>query len=907
MNTNGKSRCAKAVGRFLRGQTGQGLVFTAISLLVLVGFVALVYNIGRLTERRTKIQIAADAAVYSGALVEANSLSTIAWCNSAMAQCYYNGVRCGVNECVSGAGALLRHKTATDPGDVPDADRIAAWTGFTKLASHFKNAREQKLLAIDWMRDLSRVSYTTAILAPKLAEEEMFAVARDMFPEYREDAPDDPAAAAKGTRIAVYPSLRLAPLNGGLWRYLIKQLIDQVTHEDNGWLIAEIDTGEEIRLELKDEDPLLPGKEWYISYTANGINKERYIFYEAVVTEPDVKQQWEVRHEQPPGVAKETIVIVEHNTLGWIVAEDIHTALGRERRARLVTRAVDMDGDGFKEGTELTYQGQTYVFHMSPQGELQIWNSGEEKYVTRVSNRQQVGEGISLTVNTVNRIDLSNGWVSIGNPTVVHMGPATITLKVPPHVHCNFSESGSAPVSVSVTGFKEDTLRVGVGGYTLTVNSGDGLWHKWHHPIEDFWSRHRLTPLDATADPEASHIWQYDYEKLGARMALEPEMNERFVRQHAFGDRFGDPNYNLEQNFEPFAWFDPYSESVGPRGQPGAFKFHNDAQAPTLKSRYFTRVEREDGSWYYRLNPGAVEPQAYYQVAPTFCPLCRGKGCTWKDDAWHECDLCHALCFSQGSDETRVAVSLGDLADALAGDDAESVAFRSNLGVERGDDAGCIAPSLIHRPLVLKDEYFKYGIGAGVWHEKDTPMLFYRKRSKEGAFDIEDVGDEVQPSWGFLAIASARVAFPSDNGRVYRFEDDAGRSDAGLRESWCGSRYNLYASGIEPRLVSVRKQVADDAFEEDIIIGTMLNPSQHDTSTTYLFDALLRSGRGAYGNTVWRHLRKDEEDARVGRLLLDVGKSSYGDTIATPNTRLNIRPRSRVNIRDPEIEEIVRH
>ena len=85
-----------------------GLVFMAIGVLVLVGFVVLVLNIGRLTERRTKIQIAADAATYSGALVEANALSTIAWCNSAMAQCYYNIVQYGASECVAGTGAYLK-------------------------------------------------------------------------------------------------------------------------------------------------------------------------------------------------------------------------------------------------------------------------------------------------------------------------------------------------------------------------------------------------------------------------------------------------------------------------------------------------------------------------------------------------------------------------------------------------------------------------------------------------------------------------------------------------------------------------------------------------------------------------------------------------------------------------------
>ena len=79
--------------RFWRDEGGQGIVFAAASLLVMVGFVALVFNVGTVVENRMRIQMAADNAAYSGAMVQANALSTIAWINSAMGMSFILATR----------------------------------------------------------------------------------------------------------------------------------------------------------------------------------------------------------------------------------------------------------------------------------------------------------------------------------------------------------------------------------------------------------------------------------------------------------------------------------------------------------------------------------------------------------------------------------------------------------------------------------------------------------------------------------------------------------------------------------------------------------------------------------------------------------------------------------------------
>lgn len=54
--------------RFVKEQTGQTLVFVSLSMLVLMGFVALAVDVGLLFRARRNVQIAADAAAVAGAL-----------------------------------------------------------------------------------------------------------------------------------------------------------------------------------------------------------------------------------------------------------------------------------------------------------------------------------------------------------------------------------------------------------------------------------------------------------------------------------------------------------------------------------------------------------------------------------------------------------------------------------------------------------------------------------------------------------------------------------------------------------------------------------------------------------------------------------------------------------------------
>jgi hypothetical protein len=318
----------------------------------------------------------------------------------------------------------------------------------------------------------------------------------------------------------------------------------------------------------------------------------------------------------------------------------------------------------------------------------------------------------------------------------------------------------------------------------------------------------------------------------------------------------------------------------------------------------------------------------YYVVDPEPCPRCGGVGCVDlgqglpPEQRWRECPLCDARVYEQGGSETHVAATLGDfMAVAWKPDDTyPDSPFRADLlsvipGLPPYEIPGRTEPSHVRMPLVLNEDYFKYGIGLGVWHQRDKPMLFYRTDAgngdllAEGAHATTDFAG-VQPDWGFLAVASARVAFPAGPGdRVAKFEFADGSADVYERDLWLESTYNLYAGDIRPRLWPIKKQIADDAFEEDIITaGERLTPELKDTSATYLFDVLTRADRGAYGETNWRRLRKQQTDARIAALLRQVGRSDFELGAASPRDGgIEFRRRSRLDVRSPRLEEIVKH
>jgi len=494
----------EAVVRFWRDESGQGLLFAAASLVVLVGFVALVFNFGRVIERRTRMQLAADAAAYSGAVVAANSLSSIAWINSAMAQLYYNSIKYAVDVCVSGVAAKMALiQGRRDAAEAVEVHR-AAW----------ERAKDGLLAAKKRMVDLSRVENAIAILTPRLVQEEMFAVAKR----------------AGAERLSVYPSFRMFPHGSTTFSYLIEQF-------GNGWRLTRLSGGPGWVVWV-----YLMGEEWHIEYSPDGI------VYQEVIIAREAPDRWRIRYYQPPGNPIQEIMLVKTDAAGWVVWGVTYDD-GQATFPEVRIEPADMDGDGRNEGTRITYQGKSYVFRRGPEGDLYVWDFDRQEYVNATSS-ETVVEGVTVRVNVTNRIHFPGGWARIGDPTRVNIGKARVVLSDPPRIFVDLKEE-KKPVRIAVRGFDADDFDVSVGGFSLRRNQADGRWRKHYDPREELWWRHRLT--EERPDSGAERQWQYDYQTIGALLQYESNSNlRRFAVQHALGDRFG-PDAEPEWT----RWFDP--------------------------------------------------------------------------------------------------------------------------------------------------------------------------------------------------------------------------------------------------------------------------------------------------------------------------------------------------------------
>jgi hypothetical protein len=102
-------------------EDGGTMVFGAMTLFTLVVFTMLVYQVGMTSGDKIQLQGAADAAAYSGALVEAESLESIAFLNDGMAFVYYAECRYTVDAIVYGTLHAFERQTEWVQQNNPNA------------------------------------------------------------------------------------------------------------------------------------------------------------------------------------------------------------------------------------------------------------------------------------------------------------------------------------------------------------------------------------------------------------------------------------------------------------------------------------------------------------------------------------------------------------------------------------------------------------------------------------------------------------------------------------------------------------------------------------------------------------------------------------------------------------------
>lgn len=860
-NEKRQAKQTKFLRRFWRDESGQGIVFAAASMILMVGFVALVFNVGTVVENRMRIQMAADNAVYSGAMVQANSLSTIAWINSAMAQIYYNCQRYAVDVNVTGVAAVAELRlTQGAPGGEACAAHRRAWERAETYLPEAKN----------WLVDLTRMENAIAILTPRLVEEEMFSVGMQSGVE----------------RLSLYPSNRMFPHEGDTLSYRIERF-------DKGWRITTPPgslTGNMLKVQLKEND------EWHIEYSNNDVTTQKIIIHQESST------WWTIRYYDGSNNLKQAISIRRTENLGWVVWG---SDTGGQSLPTIEFEPVDMDGDdeGIKEGTRITYKGTSQVIRRGEENDLYLWNYQSETYQNMTSSTTNIA-GVKVNVNVSNIIEFPGGSARIGDPTVVTIGRATIVLHDPPTIR-----AGLGPVTISIRGFDPDSFTLSVGGFSLTRGDADGRWRKYFNRQEELWWRHRLVE-QRPEEAGAIQQWQYDRQVLGAYMQYEAPDSERYI-DHVYGDRHG---ADYIPHVPWLQWFDKA------KAEPFRTNFRHilpDPANPLAPCDY----DAPDSRGIRKLTNGKEPPDGVYCLTVQ-CANCNGAGYVPQLDAQGNpvldaegnpvkviCPSCLA-CDNGGSSNTDVRVFLMDLLaphtqplalnqfhtwilqnpqialitdnkiDGLSEDDyLDARIYRGGYGLPTP-----------YAPLVLAEEFFAYGVNAGAWRDADTPMLFRyvgntRQRVRDGA-------DVPGWSWGYIGISSARVGIPDAGvagGFREHFENKEDRAD------WCANHpNNLYAANVHARLYPSREQVKGYDLDREILQGETGHFNEDDefiptpideSGTSYLWDAVLRSrGSYPYESGGWLSEYDGRSDPRVNELLRTMqtraeGSITYGTII----------------------------
>lgn len=164
---------SRLYGRALSEEEGQSMVFGALSMLLLGCFIAMVFNVGDGTSRKIQVQNAADAAAYSGAQIEANSLSSIAWINDGMAFIYYHIMRYAVDYVTfSTLKKFAEHSPEAAPTKVIGVPGVTSkYNQANKVAGKWIKKGQ------NWLKNLSEMERAIAIATPGLIKKEVIEIA----------------------------------------------------------------------------------------------------------------------------------------------------------------------------------------------------------------------------------------------------------------------------------------------------------------------------------------------------------------------------------------------------------------------------------------------------------------------------------------------------------------------------------------------------------------------------------------------------------------------------------------------------------------------------------------------------------------------------------------------------------
>lgn len=869
----------------LRGdERGQSLIFGVMTIFLVLFLAAMILCVGQVTARRIQMQFAADAAAYSSALVESDCLNAIALLNTAMAQVRARalryaadvnayGVLCELRDRVLNQGQQsvssldaeilsLQQQLAeeTDPSlreeltlrinrlievrdslreeqagfepvvppGVPDPLWVQQIVGMNRAdeayAEGYSTAEKWIPAANEWLRELSRMEHTIAILAPRLAAETAYTVARENG----------------GECASIFPCSRWLPRDNAYLSLDIYRLGEQ------WWRVEGPQTVIEVMRDDSQQDCPRPGECvscWVIYWRSGATDQGMYRIWELEQT-PEGNNRWIIENL----VAAELICIEQHDEM-YVVT------YGPEGVA---VTYHDMPGGRWLELTNLqgTWPHNTF-FVRTRNGIVEYtryqWDAQQKRWVMPEDD-----DFVALSVTSVN---VDGVPVNVNLDAAIRVGSATVWLTVPASIDLGWARITLCnPIRVTATinginvSIRDESFAVGRRGCLIPMRDADGIWRTYYDRGEEYWWQHRLNPVDTDQ-------WQYEYMEFGARMRPETNMarllaHRDIERAGTPGGMFADCGFVPDWAYDPGAnldgWLDAGTGALV-RGQAGA-----DPDAGALAAgaaaettyRYYqwrpcwdpldTHVPRgaapppgePDGRWEFDFNGDGVIGPGETMI----CPTCGGRGYVLVQPS---------AVFGRRGQLVRGA--LYPHQDTISDNDYQQADFKPE-----------------HVPLVLSEEFFKYGVTVGVWHGREShfgsseggrrlerPVEYLLHDPSPGMKGImtdsgQGTGTEeiLRPSWGYFALAGARPRFnPRQEALGALIRQGMYFSCVTDRAFWVeqglGNLYLLPSGSAwsywDASLVALSRQVLDD----DVILG---QDASAETGTGWL---LKRIARGA--------------------------------------------------------------
>ncbi|MBN2711501.1 MAG: hypothetical protein JXR97_03575, partial [Planctomycetes bacterium] len=491
--------------KFARDESGQSLIFAVLTLFGLVMMSLMILGVAEATSMQMRLQNAADAAAYSGAQVEADCISHMAWLNVGMSDIYYSSMRYAVDNATYATLAELEDAWIAFPsGSKADAlgfsdDMNSKWQDAYDVAS------EEIPRAERWLKRLSGIQHCISSIAPLLIERQV------RFSSKYNGAESS----------FFYPGFVFLQNEAEPKKIVLE--IEKVGEmnsdpfQENGWHIWNADNTNEIRAmhtaHIEDPaipvgtDPVITVDKWDINYT-NSVGDG---FMNTEISYGPYNSETDSALVGDKPAADGSPIYLKYYKFTWQRPGDDETKnctaivpSNDSSKCTVVHGSGDVQVSSDNGVISLTYENGNKI-------DMRYDDNGMMQYTDDQGNWKDMTNSTSIDVNGVQvpiefnpHVNVGNGMsMDIADPVRIHIGDMTVILSDPMRII-----------------YYINGIRVEVKDQVATINglstNNTGIFGKWQRVHDgnkqqnDSLKRHRILEVE----PDVH--WTYEFVREGS-------------------------------------------------------------------------------------------------------------------------------------------------------------------------------------------------------------------------------------------------------------------------------------------------------------------------------------------------------------------------------------------------------